>query len=137
MYLLRPESRRIIELPDQKIAVNDVFSLDQRKYILIFKSAVDLDLRILYLDKRLFLNRLCFLIVTDIKLKISRPHPSRNRLHHAIFAQKIIQNPRDAHNVDRAGFRADVVKIDRLKVIGYLRARHPLDIGRNLRKILI
>ena len=58
MYLLRPESRRIIELPDQKIAVDDVFSLDQRKYILIFKSTVDLDLRILYLDKRLFFNRL-------------------------------------------------------------------------------
>ena len=58
MYLLRPESRRIIKLPDQKIAVDDVFSLDQRKYILIFKSAVDLDLRIMYLDKRLFLNRL-------------------------------------------------------------------------------
>ena len=58
MYLLRPESRRIIKLPDQKIAVDDVFSLDQRKYILIFKSTVDLDLRILYLDKRLFLNRL-------------------------------------------------------------------------------
>ena len=58
MYLLRPESRRIIKLPDQKIAVDDVFSLDQRKYILIFKSTVDLDLRILYLDKRLFFNRL-------------------------------------------------------------------------------
>ena len=58
MYLLRPESHRIIELPDQEIAVDDVLSLDQRKYILIFKSAVDLDLRILYLDKRLFLNRL-------------------------------------------------------------------------------
>ena len=58
VYLLRPESRRIIKLPDQKIAVDDVFSLDQRKYILIFKSTVDLDLRILYLDKRLFLNRL-------------------------------------------------------------------------------
>ena len=58
MYLPRPESHRIIELPDQKIAVDDVFSLEQRKYILIFKSAVDLDLRILYLDKRLFLNQL-------------------------------------------------------------------------------
>ena len=58
MYLLRPESRRIIKLPDQKIAVDDVFSLDQRKYILILKSTVDLDLRILYLDKWLFLNRL-------------------------------------------------------------------------------
>ena len=77
------------------------------------------------------------MIVADIKLKISRPHPPRNRLHHAIFAQKIIQNPRDAHNVDRAGFRTDVMKVDRLKVIGYLRARHPFDIGRNLRKILI
>ena len=117
--------------------MDDVFSLEQRKYILIFKSAVDLDLRILYLDKRLFLNQLWFLIVADIKLKISRPHPPRNRLHHAIFAQKIIQNPRDAHNVDRASFRTDVMKVDRLKVIGYLRARHPLDTGRNLRKILI
>lgn len=60
MYLLRPESRRIIKLPDQKIAVDDVFSLDQRKYILIFKSTVDLDLRILYLVSGFFSSALIF-----------------------------------------------------------------------------
>ena len=102
--------------------MHHILSLYHGEGIPIFKSSVNLDLRIIYRNL-ITVYPVCFRRFgarpygIHLKRKFTGGHPAGYRLLKVLTAQKVIQNTGNPHNVDCSGFRTDIIDINRLIII--------------------